>query len=147
MLFSQARKHKVVASSTADTVGKVAELLVDPGTRRVVGLRLKKTEDGDLLAWSDITAFGADAVTVTGADKIGEGDLHLRELAHKTYRILGKRVLTTGGDELGKVGDVDFDLETGTVTSLLVDKGADVTGTRLVDVGSYAVVVTEADPS
>jgi len=143
MLFSQAKKHKVVSSTTAATVGKVAGLLVDPATRSVVGLRLKKTEGGDLLAWSDITAFGSDAVTVTGADRIGEGDLHLKELAHKTYKVLGKRVLSTGGDELGKVDDVDFDLESGTVTSLVLDGGADVTGSRLVGVGSYAVVVRE----
>jgi sporulation protein YlmC with PRC-barrel domain len=149
MRFSQAKGHKVVASSTATTVGKVSELLVDPVTRSVVAVRLKKSEHGDYLRWADMVAFGSDAVTVTDDSSLGDGGPTVRALAGKTHRVLGKRVLTDGGDELGTVDDVEFDADTGTLTSLLLGsagKGgdpSDVAASRLLGIGSYAVVVRE----
>jgi sporulation protein YlmC with PRC-barrel domain len=149
MLFSEAKGHKVVSSSTAETVAKVSGFVVDPATRSVVAVKVRKSQNGDLLRWSDLLAFGADAVTVTDASRIGDGGPAVQALTGKSHAILGKRVLTSGGDELGKVHDVDFDPETGTLTSLLLAKGgsrepADVAGARLLGVGSYAVVVREA---
>ena len=143
MLFSDAKGRKVVSSSTATTVGKVSGFVVDPATRAVVGVQLKKAEHGDLLRWSDITAFGADAVTVTDPDKIGDGGESVRALTGKAHRVLGKRVLTSTGDELGKVADVDFDPVSGVLAALLVDDDSEVEGARLLGVGSYAVVVRD----
>jgi sporulation protein YlmC with PRC-barrel domain len=143
MLFSQARKRKVVSSSTAETVGKVNDFVVDPATRSVVAVTLKKSETGDVLRWADLTAFGADAVTVTGADRLGGGDERVQALSGKDHRLVGKRVLTSGGDELGKLHDVDFDPETGGLTRLLVEDGPEVPADRLLGVGSFAVVVAE----
>lgn len=143
MLFSDAKRHKVVSSSTAGTVGKVSGFVVDPATRSVLALRLKKTQGGDFLRWSDLTAFGADAVTVSDDTKIGDGGDDVRALARKKLAILGKRVLTSGGDELGKVEDVDFDLDSGRLTAILVEGGPEVSGDRLLGVGTYAVVVGE----
>jgi sporulation protein YlmC with PRC-barrel domain len=146
MLFSQARKRKVVSSSTAETIGKVSDFVVDPATRSVVAVTLKKSEDGDVLRWADLTAFGTDAVTVTGADKVRTGDERVQELSGKDHRLLGKRVLTSGGDELGKLDDVGFDAETGGLTTLLVEDGPEVPAERLLGVGSFAVVVAEDEP-
>ncbi|MEP7088544.1 MAG: PRC-barrel domain-containing protein [Nocardioidaceae bacterium] len=143
MLFSEAKKHKVVSSSSAATVGKVSSFLVDPVTRSVLAMRLKKTEDGHFLRWSDITAFGVDAVTVTGADKIGDGDDDVKELSGKDHRVLGKRLLSSAGDELGKVEDVDFDPATGALVALLAGTETVVAAERLLGIGSYAVVVRD----
>jgi uncharacterized protein YrrD len=143
MLFSDAKGRKVVSSSTATTVGKVNRFVVDPATRAVVGVELKKTEHGDMLRWSDITAFGADAVTVTGPDKIGDGGEALQALSGKAHRVLGKRVLTSTGDELGKVADVDFDPVSGVLTALHVDDESVLDAAGLLGIGSYAVVVRD----
>lgn len=144
MLFSEARGRKVVSSSTASTVGKVSRLVIDPTTRAVAGVQLKKkTERGDMLRWSDITAFGADAVTVTDADRVGDGGDTVQALSGKAHRVLGKRVLTSTGDELGTVADVHFDATSGALIALLVDGGTEVEAARLVGVGSYAVVVRD----
>ncbi|MGI9004302.1 MAG: PRC-barrel domain-containing protein [Pseudonocardia sp.] len=140
MRFSEAKGRKVVSTSTADAVGKVDEFVVDPKAQAVLALVLAKTDSGHTLRWVDIAAFGTDAVTVTGADKITEADEDVAALTGKDHRLLGKRVLSTAGDELGKVSDVEFDGESGAVTSLVLDEG-EVAGTRLVGVGSYAVVV------
>jgi sporulation protein YlmC with PRC-barrel domain len=57
--------------------------------------------------------------------------------------VVGKRVLTSTGDEIGKIRDVDFDPASGVLTALLVDNGSEVEAARLLGVGSYAVVVRD----
>lgn len=140
MLFSEAEGHSVVSTATAGTVGKVRGFVVDPSSRQVVALELKKTDTGDTLAWADMTAFGADAVTVADADAIREADGPIADLSGKDHRLVGKRALSDGGDELGKVKDVEFDPATGEITGIVVGK-EQLVGGRLVGVGSYAVVI------
>lgn len=140
MRFSEAKGRQVVSTSTAATVGKVVGFVVDPEQSAVIALQLNKTESGDTLRWSDLTGFGADAVTVSGADKITDTDAELAALANKAHRVLGKLTLTIAGDALGKISDVDFDPGSGTITAVVIDD-IDVVRVKLVGVGSYAVVV------
>lgn len=140
MLFTQVSGRKVVSTSTAETVGQVAALVVDPRSHSVVAVSLTKAAHGDTLLWSDITAFGTDAVTIAGADVISEANETVKELSGKAHDLLGKRVLTTFGEDLGTLSDVRFDPSSGAVESLLVP-GRDVAGARLIGIGSYAVVV------
>jgi sporulation protein YlmC with PRC-barrel domain len=140
MRFSDAKKHKVVSTATAETVGRVDELVVDPAQRRVLALKLKKTDSGDTLLWSDLIAFGADAATIADTDKITDATPAVQALEGKDHHLLGKRLLTTGGDEIGKVTDAEFDPETGALISLL-SKDEEIAGDRLIGIGSYAVVV------
>ena len=140
MRFSEAAGRQVVSTSTAETVGQVDDFVVDPRRRAVVALSLKKTNGGDTLLWTDIAAFGSDAVTVSNADKIVDAAPAIIALSGKEHRLVGKRVLTAGGDDIGTVDDVEFDADTGAITSLLLPSG-DVSGARLIGVGTYAVVV------
>lgn len=140
-MFSDATGHKVVDTSTAVAVGRVSGFLVDPATRKVVALHLKKTDSGQVLRWRDITAFGTEAVTISEVGAITETDEELDAFSGKSHGLLKKRVLTTGGDELGSVKDVGFDRENGDVTTIVIDGADDVAGERLVGIGSYAVVV------
>jgi uncharacterized protein YrrD len=140
MRFSDAVGRQVVSTSTATTVGKVDDFVVDPRRHAVIAVLLKKTESGDTLLWPDILAFGSDAVTITGSAKIVEASPAITALSGKGHQLVGNRVLTAAGDELGKVDDVEFDADTGIITSLAVASG-DVAGARLVGIGSYAVVV------
>lgn len=143
MRFSEARKRKVVSSENAETVGRVDSFVVDATRRSVIAVKLKKTDDGDTLRWGDLTAFGTDAVTVSSAGRIVAEPDDVAALSDKDHRVLGKRVLSDGGDELGEVDDVDFDPATGSVEALLLKHGSveEVAGSRLVGIGSYAVVV------
>lgn len=140
MRFSEAVGRKVVSTGSAETVGKVDGFVVDPESRAVIALALKKTDGGDTLPWSNIVGFGADAVTVSGADQIGDASRQVDALSGKDRALLGKRVLSTSGDELGKVDDVEFDPASGRVTTLLGPPDG-IAGARLVGIGSYAVVV------
>jgi sporulation protein YlmC with PRC-barrel domain len=141
MRWSDAKGRKVVSTSDAATVGKVSDVVVDAASGRVVAVLLKKTSgDGDTLLWPDIASFGVDAVTVEGEQAVSVAGEPVTTLRHKDRAVLGKRVLTTDGDELGKVKDLDFDAETGRLNALVVG-GAEVSATRLLDAGAYAVVV------
>lgn len=140
MLFSDAKGRKVVSTATAETVGKVTEFIVDPAARSILAVHLKKTDSGDTLRWSDITGFGDGAVTVSGSDVITEAPADVAALSGKVHRVLGKRVLDSRGDELGEVTDVDFDHVDGSITAIVLATGR-VAGSRLLGVGSYAVIV------
>lgn len=140
MKFSEALGHKVVSLATAETVGILDELVVDPQSRRVVALGINKSHSGTALRWGDIESFGPDAVTVTDADRIAGPDRDVDRLSGKDHHFLGKRVLLTVGDELGEVDDVEFDPDSGELVAIMLKDG-DVEAHRLVGVGSYAVVV------
>ena len=141
MLFSEAVGHKVVSTSSAATVGHIGSLVIDPVAQRVVALSLKKTPvSGDLLPWTEITAFGVDAVTVGSESQIVEEQGQFAELNSKAHVILKKRILNTAGLQVGTVRDVDFDPADGRILGILTDDQP-IDGRALLGVGSYAVVV------
>jgi sporulation protein YlmC with PRC-barrel domain len=144
MRFSEAKNRKVVSTSGAATVGKIRRFIVDPRSISVAAiiLRTNKNVDGsnDTVFWGDLKAFGRDAVTIESTDVITrpEGDFEL--LADKEHRVLGKRVLSDGGNDLGEVKDVEFDPANGRVRALLTGS-EEIDGDRILGLGPYALVV------
>lgn len=142
MRFSEAKSHKIVSTSSADTVGKLSGFVVDPHSSSIVALRLKKTGDaGDTLPWSAVTAFGPDAVTIADVQVLVDSKA---DGVDPDQPMIKKQVLDTTGRLLGTVRDVDFNPGDGHLTSLLLDSG-EIEGSRLIGIGSYAVVVMKAD--
>jgi sporulation protein YlmC with PRC-barrel domain len=145
MLFSEAGSHPVVSTDTASTVGSVGGFVVDPVAASVVALRVRHSGgDGDTLHWEDVKAFGADVVTVASPQVLVDARGRAAELRGRDSELIGKRLLTDAGTEIGRVGDIEFDPVSGAVLALVTSDGA-VLGHRLVGCGSYAVVVE--DPS
>ncbi len=144
MLFSQARKRDVVNTATATRIARVDGFVVLPGPARVALLRLGKVSGaGTLLAWDDVQGFGPDAVTVATDAVIRPARDALEQRAEDNdLEILGKRVLTERGMELGTVTDVDFDPDTGSITTL-ISKTETIAGDRLIGLGGYAAVVSD----
>jgi sporulation protein YlmC with PRC-barrel domain len=144
MLFSEAVGRRVLSTGTAETVGTVAGFVVDPATAQVVAIRLKKTHgSGNTLHWPDLASFGADDVTVPSADAITSASGTAADLDTKNAELLGKRLLTDAGTEIGTVDDIDFDPASGAVISLQTPNGP-VNGDRLIGCGSYAVIVRDS---
>jgi uncharacterized protein YrrD len=144
MLFSQARKRDVVNTATATRIARVDGFVVLPGPARVALLRLGKVSGaGTLLAWDDVQGFGPDAVTVATDAVIRPARDALEQRAEDNdLEILGKRVLTERGMDLGTVTDVDFDPDTGSITTLIT-KTETIAGERLIGLGGYAAVVSD----
>lgn len=140
MLFTQVTGRKVVSTGTAETVGQVAGLVVDPRSHSVVAVAVKRADHGDTVLWTDITAFGIDAVTVADPEVIRDANDAVKELSGKAHDLLGKRVLNTRGEDLGTLQDVRFDPANGSLATFLL-RGRDVSGSLLIGIGSYAVIV------
>jgi uncharacterized protein YrrD len=141
-LFSDAKGRKVVDLATADTIGNVDDYVVDGPNKTLAAITLKKsTKSGRLIAWKKIASFGTDAVTVTDESAISAADGPLAELADKSKTFRGKQILSTAGQILGSVDDVDFDPESGALNYVVVKAGDNIPGERLVATGSYAVIV------
>jgi len=141
MRFSDAEGRKVVSTATAETVGKVADYIIDPKGRVVAGVVLKKTnEDEDTIPWASVEAFGEDAVMITDESVLVIPSGRLAELTDKSSRAHGKLVLSSAGVDLGKVEDIEFDPKTGALTALVL-KETSIDGGLLRAVGSYAVIV------
>jgi hypothetical protein len=97
-----------------------------------------------VIDWAQVTGFGADAVMVVG-DDAARAPAGERELAatRGELDLLGRRVLSDRGDELGRVDDVTFDPATGLLTAITVN-GAARDPAELLGAGTYAVVLREA---
>lgn len=140
MRFTECAKHPVLDTSTAEEIGRVDSLVVDPVGHRVHAIRVAKHRGGSILPWSEIQAFGPDALTVAAdsgfRDPTGPLDL--------AADVVGQLVLSDEGFELGVIEDVEFDPASGALQHL--DLGArTIDAADLIGAGRYAVVVRHPD--
>ncbi|WP_267245889.1 PRC-barrel domain-containing protein [Streptomyces sp. PR69] len=143
MLFSEISDRPVMDTATAQSIGQVDSLVIASGPARVIALRLKKTNGGDsLLVWPAVHAIGPDAVMARSSTH-ESAEEHVRTRAEACSGLIGRRILSKGGRELGTLRDLEFDPESGSVLGLLTSFGT-LPGQGLLGVGSYAVVVQEA---
>lgn len=135
----------VVALDTAEDIGEVKSFVVSPDAKRIERLHIAGRRKRALFAeWSDLESFGTDAVVVTGTDApSGSDDDRDIDSAKGAIDILGARVLTTSGFEVGAVEDVHFDETAGEIVSVLTTRGDTVNASSIVSLGSYALVVTD----
>jgi sporulation protein YlmC with PRC-barrel domain len=141
MKFSEAEGRKVVSTSTAETVGKVTDYIIDPKQKAVAAIVLKKTSGKeDTIPWDSVDAFGEDAVMIKHEDVLVVPSGRLAELTDKRFRQHGKLVLSSAGVDLGKVDDVEFDPKTGALTALVLTSTT-IDAQRMLAAGSYAVIV------
>jgi sporulation protein YlmC with PRC-barrel domain len=136
----------VLDLSTATTAGRVDDAVVDPQQRTVRGLVVGKAPGpGTWLSWSDIKSIGPDAVTIDRPDLITAAPNDLGP-GCRGGGVLGGRVLTDRGRELGPLSTIDVDPESGAVKAIvLADR--QLPADQLVGIGSYATVVRDPDPA
>lgn len=141
--------RKVVGVADATSLGTVSGFVVRPDEPRLAAMRLRRPGGrSTVLPWSRVRAVGADAVMARPDDE-GEAEAAdnggLSKHAVKHGEVLGKRVLTELGDEIGEVTDAEFDPESGAVLRFAVGgaAGADETldAGRMTGLGSYALVL------
>ena len=90
MNLSDLADRQVLDLAAATNVGKVADFVIDPVTRRIVGFQLANVKGPAYwLAWDAMNTLGADALTIDRADVLTEPPEHGR-----ADRVLEGRVLT-----------------------------------------------------
>jgi sporulation protein YlmC with PRC-barrel domain len=149
----------VVGIADGTQVGTVDRIYLDLFTRRVVGFGVVPSghrfgavaaPPGPTLAASAVRSLGPDALMVEDAVAAHAawvaGDYHEVTTADE---LVGRKVVTEGGADIGHVAAVEFDAVTFAVTGLAVSSGVFRTRTALpvssiVRIGPDAVVVAEA---
>ncbi|WP_416986041.1 PRC-barrel domain-containing protein [Streptomyces sp. T028] len=143
MLLSEITDRPVMDTAEAQSIGLVDSLVIAPRPARVLALRLKKTNGGGtLLTWQYVHAIGPDAV-MARVNIREEDEEDLTQHAAACRNLLGRRILSERGTEVGTLQDIDFDPESGRILSLLTSCGA-LPAPALIGVGAYAVIVQEA---
>jgi uncharacterized protein YrrD len=133
----------VLDVSSATTVGRIDDVVVDPSTRQLVGFSVRKTPGkASWLAWDRLKALGVDAVTVDSVEALSDRpDVDVAPpLRHG--KVIGGLVLTDQGLSLGDLVDVEFEPDSGTLTALVLASGRTLPADSLRGIGSYAMVVT-----
>jgi sporulation protein YlmC with PRC-barrel domain len=140
MLLSQILGHPVISAEDARPAGAVAGLGIDPRTGRITELYLRDTgQAGDTVAWAQVRGVGPDAVII---DAVGGDHGTARPRAEKNAekKLLGKRILTEYGEDIGTLTDLTFDPETGGIGELHIGR-EQVPGGLLLGLGPYALVI------
>jgi sporulation protein YlmC with PRC-barrel domain len=140
--YRQTMGRKVVSRASAQELGPVSDFLYDARRRRISGLVLGHGRKARIVDWSQVSGFGPDAIMVSDDDALREPAGEREELAGKgKLSLVGARVLTEKGNEIGTVKDIVFDPADGSVVArLLGDR--ELPATALVGAGSYAAVVS-----
>jgi sporulation protein YlmC with PRC-barrel domain len=146
--FRRSSGRKVVSRASATEVGSVSHLLVDVRRRQVAAVVIGRGKRAQLIDWSQLSGFGPDAVMVVDDDaRRPPADDRERAAAEGSLELVGKRVLSERGNDLGQIDDVTFDADTGALEDLLIGDRRVPAGS-LLGSGSYAVVVDESqEPS
>jgi sporulation protein YlmC with PRC-barrel domain len=117
------------------------DFIIDPTIGKIVALKVKNTSGpGDTLHWEDLTAFGPDTITIPTTEAIATAHPRAADLDSKQTRLLGKRLLTDTGTDLGTVNDIDFDPASGALIALITANGS-IYADRLINSGSYATII------
>ncbi len=134
----------VLTKDGARRLGQVADVLVSASDGRVIGLLL--TGGSAFLGhrvypYEEVAAIGNGAVLVNSESAVistRDGG-KLKQLLARHNEVVGKRILSESGDDLGVVADLVFDPDTGRVLGYEVSGGVVqdiVSGRRFLSVGS-----------
>lgn len=145
--LSQIKGQRVLSRSSAEQLGSVRRLLLDPQRGVVVGAELEGVVgDKTMLDWNSVASIGPDALMVESPDAVRGPQSEVEQrLATGQLDLTGKQVLDEAGDSLGKLEDIEFDETNGRLASVHVT-GHALALDRLVAVGPDAVIVPRPGP-
>jgi uncharacterized protein YrrD len=120
-----------VVTLAGERVAEIKDVVFDSGRGRLVGFTLRSPglfsrARHDTLPWTAVRGLGGDAVMVADEDALGHVDSLAGEGLPDDRDVLGNRVLTDTGVEIGTVVDVILDAD------------------RVADVVGYEVAASEA---
>lgn len=138
MRWKKAMDKPVIDRSTGDQIGTIDAFVPDTGHGRIDTIIV-----GDqLLAWSDTQGIGPDAVIIERADLLrAPGSRTEEAMLDDRPDPLGRPVYTDDGVAVGNLIDIEVDATSGRIDRLILADD-DLSGSRLVGVGGYAVMVS-----
>lgn len=149
------RGMPVLALQEGERLGQVRDLILDPAARQVVALILDRRVGGEdqVVATANIHNIGPAAITVEDRSSLIPLSRipRFQELARMGKPIQGKMVISEAGVRLGKVDDLEIDVQTFRLTSLVLQgflgRGQVVSADLIRTIGTDAIVVCEQEPA
>jgi uncharacterized protein YrrD len=120
MKATDLKGRAVVTLSDAIKVGRVDDVLFDAEYREVLGFRIKTGTFSrpEAVSRANVTGVGHAAVTVRSPDVINLEDRLIDLVGAATLRrARGTKVVTEGGELLGRIGEIELDDEARAVTA------------------------------
>jgi uncharacterized protein YrrD len=144
----------VLALEEGERLGQVRGLILDPVARQVVALILDRRVGGEdqIVATANIRTVGPAAITVENRSSLIPLSRipRFQELARQGKPIQGKMVISEAGERLGQVDDLEVDVETFGLVSLVLKAflrhGQVIPADRVRTIGTDAIVVCEEKP-
>ena len=115
MKFSELKGRAVVNLEDATKIGEVQDLMIEPGSRRIISLKVKTGmfSSARLVPATDVKSVGADAVTISasagttpGQQANGNGSHEGTQSLVPLTGILGNKVVTDAGTFVGELHDI-----------------------------------------
>lgn len=116
----------VINLSNGETVGRIKDILFDPETCLFngvvvdIGGWLKGVRK---ICYDDIAALGEDAITIADDTVLIKTSCDEECILAKEGEVVGTKVLTKDGNELGTIADILFDQESGQITHYQLSDG------------------------
>lgn len=145
----------IVAIDSGQRIDSVHDLIFDHQANEVLGLLVDEGgwfRAAKVVPFEMIRAIGEDAIMIDSADHVTttRDDDRLADVLDSKISLIGMTLLTTDGQDLGKIADVYFDGETGKVEGYEATGGvfADLSNGRTfvpapenVQIGEHAAIV------
>ena len=121
MKFSELKGRAVVSLDDATKIGAVEDLMVEPVSRQILGLKVRtgRFSSAQMVPVADVKNVGADAVTLTTNSMLastapdgkptGPDSSVISPGAVELTGILGTKVVTDAGTLVGQLSDVLLD--------------------------------------
>lgn len=127
--------RSIVAVSTGEKIDRVHDVIFDHQANQVLGLLVDEGgwfSAAKVVPFDRIRSVGEDAIMIGAADDVTttREDGRLKEALNSKTSLIGLTLLTTDGQNLGRIADVFFDEHTGRV------EGYEATGGLFADLSS-----------
>lgn len=115
----------IINLANGETVGRVKDILFDPISHQFMGIEMDGggwLKGSRKICFSDFVGIGEDAITIA-EDSVITKVLPEEEIVVTEDAMIGSRVLTKNGNELGTISDIILDFNTGNITHYQISDG------------------------
>jgi uncharacterized protein YrrD len=144
MLLTTTLGENAVSKASAEELGTVTGVFIDAPSRKIAALQVGKGRKAKVVSWDAVSGVGSAAVIVNDDDALREPGEREQRYVGGDIKVIGGLVLSDLGNAHGNVVDVEYDDNTGAITSIRTQSDT-IASDRLRAVGTYAWVVAAAD--
>jgi uncharacterized protein YrrD len=118
----------IVTYSTGSVIKKIKDIVFDANTNAILAMLVDEEgifDSARVIPFASIKSIGADVITIENEEAIikAESDENIKRVMDGGNILYGKKVMTEDGRDLGKIVDLYFNEQSGTVEGYEVSGG------------------------